>query len=172
MSNRLKRAGSIFAIAAALALLGPGVYASSSGPESGAWTITLTPQTVTSSGGNTIIEFTLNETISGTVSGTRVGGGTLVLHPDGTLVAHDAGTFTGTVDGVAGTGTLVVDASGTFSALTGRVVLHDGKGCLNDVRGRFRIAGSAIGPTTFAGTYTGRVHFGGEGASDCGPRGD
>ena len=168
MSNRLMRAGSIIAIAAGLALLGPGVYASSPSPESGTWTITLTPQTVTSSGGNTIIEFTLNETISGTVSGTRVGGGELIIHPDGTLVAHDAGTFTGTVDGVAGTGTLVVDASGTFSSLTGRVVLKDGRGCLNGVRGKFRIVGSATGLTTFTGTYTGRVHFGRETNSDCG----
>jgi hypothetical protein len=124
---------------------------------------------VTSSGGNTIIDFTLDETISGTVSGPRVGGGgTLTIHPDGTLVAHDAGTFTGPVDGVAGTGKMVVNASGTFSALTGRVVLQDGQGCLNGVRGRFRIAGTAIGPPTFTGTYAGRVHFGGDGDSDCG----
>jgi hypothetical protein len=172
MSNRLETAGSILAIATSLALLGPGVDASSPGPESGAWTITLTPVTVTSDDGNTIIEFTLNETISGTVSGTRVGSGTLIAHPNGTLIAHDTGTFTGTVDGMAGSGTLVVDASGTFSSLTGRVVLRHGEGCLTGVRGEFRIVGAAVGPTTFAGTYTGRVHFEEETDSDCRPDGD
>ncbi len=159
MRTRWSKAAFILGMAAVLGLLGPTVQASTSTETTGAWVITLTPVAVSFADGNTFIDFTLAETITGTVAGTRVGAGRLVIHPDGTLNAHDEGTFTGTVAGGAvGTGTVLVEASGTFTALTGQVFLSDGAGGLAGVHGDFRIVGGAIGPTTFAGTYTGQVH--------------
>ncbi len=158
MRTRWNKAALVIGMAGVLGLLGPAVWASTSTETTGAWVITLTPQAVSFADGNTFIGFTLAETITGTVAGTRVGAGRLVIHPDGTLNAHDAGTFTGTAGGAVGTGTMLVEASGTFTALTGQVFLSDGTGGLAGVHGNFRIVGAAIGPTTFAGTYTGQVH--------------
>ncbi len=154
----LKRALFGFAIAASLALLGPAVNASTRGPATGAWTITITSESVSTADGNTIIAFTFDETITGTLAGTRVGLGQLVIHPDGTLNAHDQGTFTGTVGGMAGSAATTAEASGTISALTGHVVVGDGAGGLTGVHGNFFIVGSATGPSRLAGTYTGDVH--------------
>lgn len=42
---------------------------------------------------------------------------------------------------------MLVEASGTFSALTGQVFLSDGAGGLAGVHGNFRIEGGAIGAT-------------------------
>lgn len=154
----LKRAVFGLAIAASLALLGPAANASTPAPAAGAWAITITSESVSTRDSNTIIAFTFVETITGTVVGTRVGSGRLVIHPDGTLNAHDQGTFTGTVRGMAGSATATAEASGTISALTGHVVVGDGAGELGGVHGNFFIVGSASGLSSFSGTYTGQVH--------------
>ncbi len=158
MRMGLKRAAFVVAIAASLALLGPAANASMPGPAAGAWAITITSESVSTADGNTIIAFTFDETITGTVAGTRVGSGRLVIHPDGTVNAHDQGSFIGTVVGMTGSATTTAEASGTISALTGHVVVGDGRDGLAGVHGDFFIFGSASGPSSFAGTYTGQVH--------------
>lgn len=154
----LKTVALVPAIVASLVLFGPTTYASTPSPASGAWAITITSESVSTSDGNTIIAFTFNETITGTGAGTRVGSGRLVIHPDGTLNAHDSGTFTGTIGGLSGTATATADASGTLAALTGHVEVVDGAGGLAGVHATLFIVGSATGPSSLAGTYTGQVN--------------
>ena len=154
----LKRPVFVSAIAASLTLLGPAVTASTPGPATGTWAISITSESVSTADGNTIIAFTFDEIITGTVAGTRLGSGQLVIHPDGTVNAHDQGTFTGMIGGISGAATATAEASGTLWALTGHVVVGEGAGGLVGVHGNFFIVGSATGPSSFAGTYTGQVN--------------
>jgi hypothetical protein len=154
----------IFAIVtAAIALFCSGAVAQASTPVSGGGTfqITLTPVASRTVDGDTFIAFTFRETITGLYSGTRVGQGSLVVHPDGTLTAHDSGVFAGTVAGsAAGTAILNVEGSGTFTALTAQVQASDGTGGLAGIHGQAFVTGHAISSTTLAGAYTGRAQFG------------
>jgi hypothetical protein len=92
------------------------------------------------------------------MSGTRVGTGTLVVHPDGTLHVRDTGLFTGTIAGASGTATMTGVATGMFSSFTGRFRVSHGADGLAGVRGGGSFTGSATGPVSFAGTYSGQVH--------------
>lgn len=159
MRIRFKRLVLIFAIPLVLAALGPTAYASASTPATGTFNNNITPQKVTSHHGDTVIAFTFLETITGTLSGTRVGSGTLVIHPDGSLSVHNSGTFTGTIAGRVGSATLHAQASGTFAAVEGRWWITDGAGGLEGAHAHGRLAGSATGPTSFAGTYSGEVEL-------------
>jgi hypothetical protein len=150
-------------VAAALAVFClEGLVAEAATPVSGSGTfvITLTPVGTRTADGNTFIDFTFDETIRGLYSGRRVGQGSLVVHPDGTVTARDSGVFTGTVAGRSGTAILSVEGVGTFAALTAQVQASDGTGGLTDIHSQAFVTGSAVGLTTLAGTYTGRVQFG------------
>lgn len=142
----------------AVVLLSPPAVAATSVPASGTFTIAITPQTVTTHGEITVISFSLVETITGTLSGTRVGSGTLVVHSDGTFEARDTGTFTGTIAGRTGAATLSVVARGVLgSSVAGRFVTSDGIGGLAVVHTQGGFAGVATSPLSFAGTYSGRI---------------
>jgi len=162
VSQMSRRILTTAAAAIALLCLG-GTTAMASTPVSGAGTfqLTLAPVSTRSVDGNTFINFTFHETISGSWSGTRVGHGDLVIHPDGTVNVSDSGVFTGTVAGSApGTAILSAEASGTFSAVSAQGVIGDGTAGLTGVHGQAFVTGAATGPTSFAGTYTGRAQFG------------
>ena len=140
-----------------------GTVAQASTPVTGSGTFlfNLTPASSRTADGDTFITYTFHETISGIVSGTRVGQGSLVIHPDGTVNVSDSGVFSGTIAGSApGTATLSAQASGTFASVTAQGVLSDGAGGLTGVHGVAFVTGAATGPTTFAGSYTQRVQFG------------
>jgi hypothetical protein len=151
-----------FAVAGlAMAVLSSPVAASTPIPATGTFSITITPQTVSFDGGNTFISYSLLETITGTVSGTRVGAGTLVVHPDGTFDAQDSGIFTGTIDGVAGTANLAVTATGIFGvSVTGQALATAGAGGLTGAQSLVHFNGAATSPVSFAGTYSGQAQFG------------
>lgn len=151
-------------LAATLACLCFGsIAAQASEPVSGSGSsqVTLVPVAAETADGNTFITYTYVETFTGFLAGVRVGKGSLVIHPDGTLNAHASGTFTGTIAGSApGTAILKVEVSGTFSAAVAQVLVSDGTGGLAGVQGNLVDHGSATGPTSFAGTYSGQVMFG------------
>jgi uncharacterized membrane protein len=130
-------------------------------PVSGTFILTFEPVSVRQADGNTITDFTFREQISGSIAGVRVGTGTLVVHPDGTVTADDAGVFTGTVAGVPGSVIIAVRAEGTFASLTAIATFDEssGTGGLRGLRGTVRVTGAATGPTTLAGSYEGQVHF-------------
>ena len=137
--------------------LAPAAYAAPPTPASGSWVANLSPVGSRSADGNTIITFTFEETFQGTLDGTRVGSGRLVIHPDGTINVRDSALFTGSIDGAFGTAIVSASVSGTFASVTANFVVTDGTGGLAGVHVQGAAAGGALGPATFAGTYSGRV---------------
>jgi uncharacterized membrane protein len=130
-------------------------------PISGTFILTFEPVSVRQADGNTNTDFTFHEQISGSIAGVRVGTGTLVVHPDGTVTAEDAGIFTGTVAGVPGSVIIAVRAEGTFASFTAIATFDgsSGTGGLRGLEGKVTVTGAATGPTTLAGSYDGQVHF-------------
>lgn len=139
-------------------------YAASPSPANGTNDITfvITGARSADASGNTILQYSFVEKITGTFSGIRVGTGTLILHPDGTLNTRGSGIFTGTVNGSA-PGTLVErsELSGTFAGATGHYEDTMGTGGLSGIHSQGNIAGAAVGPAEFVSTYSGQVEFAG-----------
>src|SRR5579864_7201146 len=89
--NEIVRSISLVATASAIMLLmlsmalSPVAYASKQEIHvSGTWTYTVTSVISTATvGGNTIQFVTFSETLTGSISGTRVGVGTFIIHSDG-----------------------------------------------------------------------------------------
>jgi hypothetical protein len=141
-----------------LAGLAPTAYASTSRSASGTFDITISPTGSRVDDGNTIISFTfLHETFTGTLTGTRDGSGTLVVHPDGTLSARTSGLFTGTIGGASGTATFSDTAAGVASSIAGRFRTSEGSGALENVTVSGSLKGHATSAVSFAGTYAGKV---------------
>jgi len=151
-----------FGIPVLLAVFGPTVSASTAMPLSGTFRATIAPVGSRSADGNTIISFTFMETFTGTMSGTRVGAGTLLVHPDGTLDVRDAGLFTGTIGAASGTATITGVGAGVFASFAGRFRVSEGSGGLAGLHASGSFKGSATGPVSFAGTYSGQAHVRGE----------
>jgi hypothetical protein len=137
--------------------LAPAAYAAAATPASGGFVANLSPVGSRSADGNTFITFTFVETFQGTLAGTRVGSGQLVIHPDGTINVRDSGLFTGSIAGASGTAILSASVSGTFGSVTGNFVVTNGTDGLAGVHAEGTAAGGATGPATFAGTYSGQV---------------
>jgi len=137
-------------------------------PVTGTFIFTFEPVSVRQADGNTVTDFTFHEQLSGSIAGTRVGTGTLVVHPDGTLTVEDTGRFTGTVAGIPGSVIAEVRGEGTFASLTASAQLDgsSGTGGLRGLRGTVRVTGAATGPTTIVGSYEGQVHFQASAAHD------
>jgi Protein of unknown function (DUF3224) len=107
-----------------------------------------------SAGPNTIITETTTDVLSGTLSGTSVFQERIVVRADGSFTQHDVQTFTGTVNGVAGTSTSVLAFSGDATSFHGHFVFVSGTGGLANLRGQGTFEGST---TTGVGTYTGQI---------------
>lgn len=156
-----KKAMSVLGAAVAFFCIG-GATAQASTPTvgSGTFTVNLAPVSSRTADGNTFIDFTFSETISGLYSGTRIGQGSLVIHSDSTVVAHVSGVFTGTVAGSApGTAILKGEAAGTFSNLIGQVQPSDGTQGLAGIHGQAFVIARAVSSTTLVGRYSARVQF-------------
>lgn len=155
--------GGLAVFASALAVVSaPVAYAAPPTPASGSFAATLSPVGSRSADGNTFISFTFTETVQGTLTGTRVGSGLLVIHPDGTINARVSGLFTGSIGGASGSAVFNESATGTLSALTSNFVVTHGTGGLAGIHVEGAGAGGATGPTTFAGTYSGQVSVSGK----------
>src|SRR5258708_17605747 len=99
-------------------VVAPAVYAEETVPASGTEATTLSPVSTRAADGNTFIGFTLAESWQGTFAGTRVGSGSVVIHPDGSSDAQSSGVCTGTIAGSSGTAVMRFHVSGTFAAAT------------------------------------------------------
>ncbi len=86
-------------------------------PIAGTFTLTFEPVDVRQADGNTFIDFSFHEQLLGSVSATRVGTGTIVIHPDGTLNVKDTGFLTGTMGGISGSVNAEAWAEGTVAGL-------------------------------------------------------
>jgi hypothetical protein len=133
--------------------------AGASAPVSGGGDFAVTSDVVTSSrnaDGNTFLTIAMTTDVTGTLAGTIVTDETAVVHPNGVITIQAAETFTGTVDGIAGT--LQFDTVGiadaATGAVTGRFTIVDGGGGLANLHGQGTVAG--VGS---AGTYTIEIAF-------------
>ena len=140
-------------------VLAPTVYAEETFPASGTEATTLSPVSTRAADGNTFIGFTLAESWQGTFAGTRVGSGSVVIHPDGSIDAQSSGIFTGTIAGRSGTAVMRFHVSGTFAAATVIFTVTDGTGGLAGVHAEGTEVVSATGPLSVAGIYSAVVHF-------------
>jgi hypothetical protein len=139
--------------------LAPIAYASTSIPSTGTFVATFTPTKVIQQDGSQTVFFSFTEDLTGTYSGTEIGTGMFVFHPDGTILTPHQGTFTGTIAGREGTATLQTKCSGTKESFTCTCVTFNGEGGLVGVHSKATVEGHFTGPTTVAGTYSGQVKF-------------
>jgi hypothetical protein len=164
MRSILKRRWAALAIGSALTLLiGATGIAGASPPASADGTITQTELLsidVSFAGPNVIIEQTVSETLSGTLTGTAVEDIRAVLHPNGKLTATGTGTCECTVEGI-GSGVLEWTAAttGEVPFFEGRIVITGGTGDLSGVSGVLEFAGIVDVATSLSmSQYSGGVH--------------
>ena len=109
-------------------------------------------------GGNTIIDLTDTVVYTGMFTGTSTLSGRLTLHPDGTANFHDVETFTGTVNGIAGTATFVLDGQGQGPIVSATAAIVSATGGLAGLHGVLHenavVLDPLIGPV---GTYDAQV---------------
>jgi len=125
----------------------PTVYADERGAASGTFTISFSPISGRTADGNTFIDYTFSEHMVGAFDGTRVGAGSLVIHPDGSLNTENSGIFTGSIAGASGTAVMRYRGSGTFASAAGSFTVGSGTGGLAEVHAVGVDSGSATGPT-------------------------
>jgi hypothetical protein len=114
---------------------------------------------VTTAGGNTIIDLSATVSYTGTFTGTSTLHGRLIIHPDGSANAHDVEVFTGTVDGVPGTVTLNLNLSSDPAlVVTGKDVIVDASGQLAGLHGVLTVDAQVYDPLVGPiGTYGGQI---------------
>ena len=144
---------------ASLLLLPASANASSLSSGSGSFTATGEIISIQQADGNTIVTATEVQTLTGTLTGTRVASGTMTFHPDGTFTAHDTGTFTGTVDGRTGSITISGASSGTGNTGSGEIVGYQGTGGLAGLHLQGPFFPTVESATTAEGTYSIRFSF-------------
>jgi len=143
---------------ALLAPIAPFAHASPPTTATGTFTASFTVLSVTTAGGNTIITVNETATLTGSFVGTRIAQGSEIIHPDGSFVAMDTGTFTGTLNGALGTLVITGHSTGVGGTGAGGFVVNDGTGALEDVHGYGPFQFTATGPTSTTGTYSVTIH--------------
>src|SRR2546428_9002443 len=140
-------------------LLLPVAYATPTSA-SGSFTVSNSPPTARAAGGNMILTYDSAFTSTGTFVGTCSGQAVTVTHANGTANTKATCTFIGTVGDKSGTAMLHIVAQGRGSSFRGHfTILAGGTGCLASLRGEGPFSGTATGPLTSAGTYTGKINF-------------
>src|SRR5256712_12205661 len=141
-----------------LLLLLPVAYAAPTSA-SGSFTMNNSPPTAWGAGGNMILTYDSAFTSTGTFVGTCSGQVVTVTHADGTANTKATCTFTGTVGDKSGTVMFHIVAQGRGSSFQGHFTLLAGTGGLASLRGEGPFSGTATGPLTSVGTYTGHINF-------------
>jgi len=119
---------------------------------------TQTSFTVTGSrtaGDLTFLSFTETDTLTGSLTGTSVINGECIVFPSQEGMCKATETFTGTLDGTAGTLTFfdVVRLDNATGTVSGQFAITDGSAGLSDVRGMGTFSGAG-GIGTYSGTIT------------------
>ena len=151
----------VFALALVSLMFGagtPAAQAAAPTPASGSFAPLAPPTNVVveSAGPNLIVTWTSTNVLSGTFSGTLVEEQRFVVSADGSFTGTEVSTFTGTVNGVAGTDTSVGVFAGDDTSFHGHFVILSGTGDLANLHGQGTTEGSSA---TGAGTYSGQVLF-------------
>jgi len=157
----LKTVFAALPVLAALLLPAAAASASASALSSGSGSFTTTGQVISvrQADGNTIVTATEVQTLTGALSGTRMATGIEIFHPDGTVTAHDSGTFTGTVDGRTGSITISGASSGTGTTGSGEIVGDRGGGGLAGLHLQGTFQPVITSSVTAEGTYSVQFHF-------------
>jgi hypothetical protein len=109
-------------------------------------------------GGNVIIGVVASVEYTGTLTGTSIVRGTIIVHPDGSANFHNVEEFTGTVNGVAGTLTLrIAGSNDAMLDVRAKSTIVDSSDELTGVHGTLALAGSVRFPEGPFGTYSGRL---------------
>ena len=134
------------------AQIGPGMT-----PASGTFALMAPPEVLSYEpiDGTTFITQRVQYRLTGTLTGTAVGEEQIIFLPNQTASLRAELTFTGTVDGRAGSLRIVFDGRGT-GITHGQFVLLNGTGDLATLRGQGTFEGF---PQTGSGTYTGMFQF-------------
>ena|SRR2546425_11356092 len=149
----------LLALLAPLLLLLPVAYAAPTSA-GGSFTVSNSPPTARAAGGNMILTYDSSFTSTGTFVGTCSGLAVTVTHADGTVNTRARCTFSGTVGDKSGTALFHIVAQGQGSSFQGHfTLLAGGTGGLAGLRGEGSFSGTATGPLTSTGTYTGHVNF-------------
>ena len=127
---------------------------------SGSFTSTVVITSVTQDGPNMVIAGTETQQITGTLNGVRVATGVEVVQPDGHFVAHDQGTFTGTVDGQSGSIEIDGESSGVGNSGNGTIHFSHGTGGLAGLDAEGTFAPMFTSFSSASGSYTVKFHFG------------
>jgi hypothetical protein len=157
MRSRRNLFGALAALPLALILSSP---AAATGPPTlavGSFSqVSFTPSNERVVGTVFTFDFTEVDTLSGDLTGTSVLQGSCVVHAPGTGTCMALETFTGTVDGRAGTAEFwnVFEVHGATGAFSGRFTALGGTEDLVNLQGQGTFEG--IGPT---GTYALRITF-------------
>jgi len=108
-------------------------------------------------GPNAIIDLTFTVSYTGTLAGTSVVDGRLVAHPNDSGNFHGVETFTGTVNGAAGTLTFnAVSRHDPSGASHGKAVIRQATGELAGLHGVLFQDGT-VGPLGPLGSYSGHI---------------
>ena len=109
-------------------------------------------------GSNVIIGVVASVEYTGTLTGTSIVRGTIVVHPDGSANFRNVEEFTGTVNGVAGTLTLRIAGSNDATLdVDAKSTIVDASGGLTGLHGTLALTGSVRFPQGPFGTYSGRL---------------
>jgi hypothetical protein len=103
----------------------------------------------------TFLSFIETDTLTGSLTGTSLIVGECIVFPSQEAMCKATETFTGTLDGVAGTLTFfdVVRLDNATGTVSGQFAITDGSAALSDVRGMGTFSGAG-GTGTYSGTLT------------------
>jgi len=142
-------------------VLGVGAPAGASPPALVSGTYTYTDsyfESFRTAGSNVIIEVVASVEYTGTLTGTSIVRGTIVVHADGSANFRNVEEFTGTVNGAPGTLTLHIAGSNDATLnIRATSTITDASGSLTGLHGTLALAGSVRFPQGPLGAYTGRL---------------
>ena len=106
-------------------------------------------------GNLTFLSFTETDTLTGSLTGTSVINGECIVFPSQEAMCKGTETFTGTLDGTAGTLSFldVVRLDNAAGTVSGQFAVVDGSGGLSNVAGVGTFSGAA-GTGSYSGTLT------------------
>jgi hypothetical protein len=157
--SSMKRLGIAAVVAVVLGAVCVNGASASSMPASGTFTTAslISFDLVRSAGGNDFIDVVGTTSWTGTFSGTSTEVTSLIFHPDGSANFHGVSTFTGTVNGVAGTVTFELSGrNGPDLDLRATAAIISASGDLAGLHGVVTWQGT-VGDNGPLGTYSGRV---------------
>jgi hypothetical protein len=116
-----------------------------------------TTNTIVGNGYTTYV-YTLTQTENGTNDGSFIGPGSETVYSDGFWTSQGTATFTGTIDGVAGTATITYQSQGVGNNGEGSFTIAHGTGALAGVHEQGKDSFGGPGET-YTGSYWGTLHL-------------